>query len=136
MIKIDAEKLAKTIDRSAMSVADVARAAGVGRQTVYRALRGEKIKRITAGKIAKALNVNIYEIQAVYGMTVEQVTEYLDLINRRLYILTHSGIHWKPEYAQELAEINQKIEALRPTVEQARKEKEAHDLDRRKKGEA
>lgn len=129
MIKIDAEKLAKTIDRSAMSVADVARVAGVGRQTVYRALHGEKIKRITAGKIAKALNTNIYEIQAVYGMTVEQVTEYLDLINRRLYILTHSGIQWKPEYAQELDGINQKIEELRSTVEQARKEKKKHDLD-------
>ena len=136
MVKIDAGKLAKAIDRSAMSIADVARAAGVGRQTVYRALRGEKIKRITAGKIAKALNVNIYEIQAIYGMTPEQVTEYLDLINRRLYILTHSGIHWKPEYQQELAEIDQKIEELQSTVEQARKEKEAHDLNRRKKGEA
>ena len=134
MIKIDAEKLAKTIDRYAMSVADVARAAGVGRHTVYRALHGEKIKRITAWKIAKALNTNIYEIQAVYGMTVEQVTEYLDLINRRLYILTHSGIHWKPEYAQELDGINQKIEELRSTVEQARKEKKKHDLDRRKEG--
>lgn len=40
MIKIDAEKLAKALDRSEMSVVDVARVAGVGRQTLYRALHG------------------------------------------------------------------------------------------------
>ena len=64
-------------------------------------------------------------------MTEEQVNRYLDLVNRRLFILTHKGIDWKPEYAGELKQIDQELEQLRPIVEQARKEK--RDYDSRKK---
>lgn len=57
-------------------------------------------------------------------MTGEQVVRYLELVNRRLYILNHSGIDWKPEYTEELKQINQELEQLRAIVEQARKEKQ------------
>lgn len=64
-------------------------------------------------------------------MTGKQVNRYLDLVKRRLYILNHSGIDWKPEYTEELKQINQELEQLRPIVEQDRKEK--RDYDSRKK---
>ena len=62
-------------------------------------------------------------------MTGKQVNRYLDLVKRRLYILTHSGIDWKPEYTEELKQINQELEQPRPIVDRARKE-----YDSRKKG--
>lgn len=34
-------------------------------------------------------------------MTEKQVSRYIDLVHRRTYILTHSGVDWKPEYASE-----------------------------------
>ena len=48
---------------------------------------------------------------------VEQVTRYLTLVNRRLYILVHSGIDWKPEYKQELQKIDKEISALRKQID-------------------
>ena len=65
-------------------------------------------------------------------MTGKQVNRYLDLVKRRLYILNHSGIDWKPEYAGELKQIEQELAKLRPIMEQAREEK--RDYDSRKKG--
>ena len=65
-------------------------------------------------------------------MTGEQVNWYLELVNRRLYILNHSGVDWKPEYIEELKQIDQELAKLRPIVEQAREEK--RDYDSRKKG--
>ena len=65
-------------------------------------------------------------------MTGKQVNRYLDLVKRRLYILTHSGIDWKPEYTEELKQINQELEQPRPIVDRARKEKQEYDS--RKKG--
>ena len=50
-----------------------------------------------------------------FGM--EQVTEYLKLLDRRLYILLHSGVDWKPEYEQELEEIDKKISVLREMMD-------------------
>ena len=60
-------------------------------------------------------------------MTGKQVNQYLDLVKRRLFILNHSGVDWKPEYAEELKQIDQELEQLRPIVEQTRKEKQEHD---------
>mgnify|MGYP006979154402 CR=1 FL=1 len=54
-------------------------------------------------------------------MTPEQVTRYINLVNRKTFILAHSGVDWKPEYAQELEEINKELDKLRPLVEEARK---------------
>lgn len=52
-------------------------------------------------------------------MNQDQVLRYLTLVNRRLFIFTHSGVDWKPEYADELEVIDQELAALRPLVDQA-----------------
>ena len=49
-------------------------------------------------------------------MTAEQVNRYLDLVNRRLYILAHSGIDWKPEYEAEMQRIDQELAEMQPIV--------------------
>lgn len=66
-------------------------------------------------------------------MTAEQVNRYLDLVNRRLYILVHSGVDWKPEYETEIQQIDRELAELRPIVEQARKEKEQRHMTAEKK---
>lgn len=53
-------------------------------------------------------------------MTEKQVSRYIDLVHRRTYILTHSGVDWKPEYASETEQIDRELEILRPLVEQLR----------------
>lgn len=45
--------------------------------------------------------------------TEKKILRYLELVDRRLYILLHSGIDWKPEYGPELEQIDQEIVQLR-----------------------
>lgn len=52
-------------------------------------------------------------------MTQDQVLRYLTLVERRLFIIMHSGISWKPEYADELEAIDQELAVLCPLVDQA-----------------
>lgn len=52
-----------------------------------------------------------------HTMTQEQVLRYLELVERRLFILTHSGVDWLPEYEQELASIDSEINTLRNIVD-------------------
>lgn len=52
-------------------------------------------------------------------LTQEQVTRYLQLTDRRMFIVMHSGASWKPEYAQELEEIDREIESLRTAIDAA-----------------
>lgn len=60
-------------------------------------------------------------------MTEKDIGRYLALVERRLFILMHSGIDWKPEYSPELDQIDRELAALRKAVEQehlnAKKEK-------------
>ena len=49
-------------------------------------------------------------------MKERQVREYTALARRRSEILLHTGASWKPEYEQELRELNQKIEELRVKI--------------------
>lgn len=42
-------------------------------------------------------------------MTDKEVSRYLELMVRRVFILTHSGISWKPEYGSELAAIDREL---------------------------
>ena len=51
-------------------------------------------------------------------MTAEQVSKYIDLMHKRMHILTHSGVDWKPEYSEEIAKINKELAELRPLVDQ------------------
>ena len=53
-------------------------------------------------------------------MTDKQVVEYIDLVNRKLKILTNSGTTWKPEYEEELKRIDARIAKLYPLVEELR----------------
>ncbi len=54
-------------------------------------------------------------------MTDKQVLRYLDLVDRKLELM-QIGKDWKPEYGQELEEIDQELAKLIPVVERARKE--------------
>lgn len=50
-------------------------------------------------------------------LTDSQVLHYIDLVDRRVFIIMHSGIDWKPEYEQELAEIDREISSLRRLID-------------------
>lgn len=56
-------------------------------------------------------------------MKEKQISRYLELVNRRLVILLNSGINWKPEYEQELADIDRELYALRELVDAAHEKK-------------
>lgn len=49
-------------------------------------------------------------------MTDKEVCRYLGLVNRRLFIIIHSGIDWKPEYALELEAIDRELARLKEMV--------------------
>lgn len=50
-------------------------------------------------------------------MTAQQVSRYIDLVNRRTQILNHSGVDWKPEYGLELNQIEKELAELRLLVD-------------------
>lgn len=50
-------------------------------------------------------------------MTAEEVLRYIQLASRKMYILTHNGVEWIPEYEEELQQINQELALLRPLVD-------------------
>ena len=50
-------------------------------------------------------------------MTEKEVSRYLGLVSRRMFILTHSGIDWKPEYGPELEQINRRLAKLRKMID-------------------
>lgn len=50
-------------------------------------------------------------------MTDKEICRYLELVDRRLFILVHSGINWKPEYAEELEAIDRELEELKKVVD-------------------
>lgn len=52
-----------------------------------------------------------------HTMTQEQVLRYLELVDRRLYILLHSGVDWDPAYEQELQSIDAELSSLRRIID-------------------
>ena len=50
-------------------------------------------------------------------MTAQQVSRYIDLVNRRMQILEHCSVDWKPEYGLELNLIEKELADLRPLVD-------------------
>lgn len=50
-------------------------------------------------------------------MTDKEVCRYLGLVDRRLFIIIHSGIDWKPEYALELEAIDRELARLKEMVD-------------------
>lgn len=59
------------------------------------------------------------------GFSQEDVLEYLQLLDRRLFIVMHSGIDWQPEYEQELEEIDKRCAVLRVRVDAAHAARDA-----------
>ena len=51
-------------------------------------------------------------------MTARQVSRYIDLVNRRMQILVHCGVDWKPEYGLELNLIEKELADLRSLVDE------------------
>lgn len=52
-------------------------------------------------------------------MTEKQINRYLELVDRRLFLLLHSGKEWKPEHGKEMEQIDRELGTLRPLVERA-----------------
>ena len=50
-------------------------------------------------------------------MTAADVTQYLVLVDRRMFIIEHSGISWRPEYEPELESIDQELVKLRKVID-------------------
>ena len=46
-------------------------------------------------------------------MTVNQIARYTALVKRRSEILLHSGVNWKPEYSEELMNIDRELTVFR-----------------------
>lgn len=57
-------------------------------------------------------------------MTDREVCRYLELVDRRLFILAHSGVDWKPEYAAEMEAIDKELTGLRRLVDQEHERRE------------
>ena len=56
-------------------------------------------------------------------MTDKEVCRYMELMDRRVLIIMHSGISWKPEYGPELEAIDRELARLRALVDQAHEQK-------------
>lgn len=50
-------------------------------------------------------------------MTEKEVCRYIGLAARKSFILSQSGTGWKPEYKQELTQINEELKVLRRLVD-------------------
>lgn len=51
-------------------------------------------------------------------MSGKDVNRYLTLLDRKLFIVAHSGVEWKPEYGPEMEAIDQELVELRKLVDQ------------------
>ena len=52
------------------------------------------------------------------NMNASEINRYLELVDRRLFILVHSGVDWQTEYAAELEAIDKELAELRKLVDQ------------------
>lgn len=56
-------------------------------------------------------------------MTAQQVSRYIELVDRRTFILTHSGVDWVQGYGVELDQIEKELAELRPLVNEEHKKR-------------
>lgn len=61
-MKIDEKKLELELARKCMSISDLTRASNISRTTIYQILDGRSTGTAVAGKIAKAMGVDILDI--------------------------------------------------------------------------
>lgn len=57
-------------------------------------------------------------------MTEQEVSRYISLVDRQTFLIMHFGIDWKPEYSQELEQIDRELKELRPLVDAQHTRKE------------
>ncbi|GLB28154.1 hypothetical protein LAD12857_00770 [Lacrimispora amygdalina] len=50
-------------------------------------------------------------------MTAADVIRYLALVERRMFIIEHSGMSWRPEYEPELKSIDRELVKLRRVID-------------------
>ena len=50
-------------------------------------------------------------------MSGKDVNRYLTLLDRKLFIVAHSGVEWKPEYGPEMEAIDQELAELRKLID-------------------
>ena len=65
-------------------------------------------------------------------MTGKEVCRYIDLVDRRVFIISHAGVDWKPEYAVELEAIDMELAELRRKVDQEHGRKKEERKEERK----
>ena len=53
-------------------------------------------------------------------MELKTVNKHVKLVNRLMWIMDHSGISWKPEYAEEAEQIRKELKEMRPVIEKAK----------------
>lgn len=56
-------------------------------------------------------------------MTLKEMNRYMSLVNKLMWIMDHSGVSWRPEYAEEAEQIRKELKELRPIIEEARRER-------------
>lgn len=61
-------------------------------------------------------------------MTGKEVCRYIDLVDRRVFIITHSGVDWKPEYSAELEAIDRELTGLCRKVDREHGQKEERKM--------
>ncbi len=61
-------------------------------------------------------------------MTEKEVLRYLSLVDRKLTIYVNSGTNWKPEYEEELANIDKELAQLRALIDDEHKQTEETSL--------
>ncbi len=62
--------------------------------------------------------------EGILHMTDRDICRYLELVDRKLYIITHSGIDWDPAYEKEMEEIDQELAELRAVINQEHEKRE------------
>lgn len=58
------------------------------------------------------------------AMTEEEVRRYMELVDRKSFILLHSGASWKPEYAAELKDVDRELTGLRGIIDRMHEQRE------------
>ena len=58
-------------------------------------------------------------------MTEQEVIRYLELAERRVFLLAHAGVDWRPEYGAVLQSIGRGLSALRKKGSEEHRRREA-----------
>nr|WP_300816144.1 hypothetical protein [uncultured Acetatifactor sp.] len=66
-------------------------------------------------------------------MSGKEVNRYLALLDRKLFIVAHSGVEWEPEYGPEMEAIDQELAELRKLVDQEHERRRGVEKEARMK---